>query len=67
MDEFYYVHNRKQGNPTFRHKDLESALNEAKRLSNKYKKNFYVLKPIKHVLYNNGNTIIESDREVVNE
>lgn len=47
--KFYYVHNRGQGNPTFRHATIEDAIDEARRLSKLTKKNFYVLKPVAHI------------------
>ena len=49
--QFWYVHNRASGNPTYRHYTYESALEEAKRLSLKFKKNFYVLTSVKKVSY----------------
>lgn len=49
LKKFYYVHNRGQGNPTFRHATIEDALDEAIRLSKLTKKNFYVLKPVAHI------------------
>lgn len=49
LKKFYYVHNRRQGNPTFRHATIEDAIDEAIRLSKLTKKNFYVLKPVAHI------------------
>ena len=49
LKKFYYVHNRGQGNPTFRHATIEDAIDEAIRLSKMTKKNFYVLKPVAHI------------------
>lgn len=49
--QFWYVHNRKQGNPTRRHYTYESALKEAKRLSLKHRKNFYVLSSVEKISY----------------
>lgn len=49
LKKFYYVHNRGQGNPTFRHATIEDAIEEAIRLSKLTKKNFYVLKPVAHI------------------
>lgn len=65
MEKFYYVHNRRTGNPTYRHRTVESALSEALRLTRKHKKNFYVLESVKHTVYNHdtGEIKIESTKE----
>lgn len=52
---FYYVHNRGKGNPTYRHNNFWTALDEAKRLSKLEKKNYYVLKAVAHVTYEKEN------------
>lgn len=51
MKKFYYVHNRAQGNPTHRHLTYESAVEEAKRLCEKHKKNFYIIESVSKVYY----------------
>lgn len=51
MKKFYYVHNRAQGNPTHRHLTYESAVEEAKRLCQLHKKNFYVVESVSKVFY----------------
>lgn len=45
-NDYFYVYNRACGEPIFRHKNLQSALNEAARLSSEMNKNFYVLQPV---------------------
>lgn len=52
MKKFYYVHNRKMGNPTFRHFNKEEAVEEAKRLALSNNKNFYILESVAKVNYN---------------
>lgn len=49
MKSFYYVYNRAQDKPLHRHKDKDSAIKEAIRLSKQEKKNFYVLAPVGHI------------------
>lgn len=48
MKNFYYVYNRAQNKPLYRHKDKDSAIKEAIRLTKLLKKNFYVLQPVFH-------------------
>lgn len=48
MKKFYYVYNRAQNKPLYRHKDKDSAIKEAIRLTKQEKKNFYVLQPVFH-------------------
>lgn len=45
-NNYFYVYNRGCNKPRYRHKDLQSALNEAARLSSEMNKNFYVLRPV---------------------
>lgn len=67
MEKFYYVHNRKTGNPTFRHQNKEDAIAEAVRLSKKLKKNFYVLESVSHIVYNDGDVNVDSESNNVEE
>lgn len=52
MKKFWYVHNRKMGNPTFRHETKDEAIKEALRLSKLHNKNFYVLESVCKALPN---------------
>lgn len=64
MKEFYYVHNRGKGNCTYRHVSKEDAIKEAVRLSKETGKNFYVLKPVAHIVADNlspDSVIIEGE------
>ena len=63
MKQFYYVYNRAQGKPLKRHKTEKEALDEAIRLSFLHKKNFYVLKPCNHVIYNHEEDTITLDNK----
>lgn len=65
MKNFYYVHNRGTGNPTFRHTIIEDAIDEAIRLSKLTKNNFYVLKPVAHITDNGTVIDVEEDVNVV--
>lgn len=47
---FYYVHNRGKGNCTYRHIKKEDAIKEAVRLSKESGLNYYVLKPVAHII-----------------
>lgn len=51
MKKYFYVYNRSCNKPTRRHEDKDSAIKEAIRLSKLMKKNFYVLEPSAHVIY----------------
>lgn len=64
MKEFYYVHNRGKGNCTYRHSTKEEAIKEACRLGLETGKNFYVLKPVAHIVVNEldpNNVIIDGE------
>lgn len=64
MKHFYYVHNRKLGNPTFRHETKKSAEQEAIRLSKMYHKNFYVLEAVEKICYNDGDPFVDMELEL---
>lgn len=63
MNNFYYVYNRAQGKPVKRHKTEQEAIDEAVRLSKLHHKNFYVLKPSFHVIYDHETNKIVLDNE----
>ena len=65
MKNFYYVHNRRAGNPTYRHSTFEDAVEEAVRLAKENKRNFYVLKPVAHITDNGTVIDVEEDVNVV--
>ena len=57
MKKFWYVYSRAQDKPLKRHKTQEDAIKEAIRLSKLYKKNFYVLQPSSHIIYDRENDV----------
>ena len=55
MKRFWYVYSRASEKPLHRHKTIESAINEAIRLSKENKRNFYVLEPSMHIIWDKKN------------
>ena len=55
MKRFWYVYSRAGEKPLHRHKTIESAINEAIRLSKENKRNFYVLQPSMHIVWDKKN------------
>ena len=55
MKHFWYVYSRASKKPLYRHKTRESAINEAIRLSKENKRNFYVLEPSMHIVWDRKN------------
>lgn len=61
MNQFWYVYNRAQNKPLKRHKTEKEAVEEAVRLSTLYHKNFYVLQPSCHVIYDHDKHKVSID------
>lgn len=61
MKKFYYVYSRACNKPLYRHKDKDSAIKEAIRLSKLQNKNFYVLAPVAHIITDYKNNIRKID------
>ena len=69
MKNFYYVYNRAQDKPLYRHKDKDSAIKEAIRLTKQEKKNFYVLQPVFHTkwMHKEEVCVIDGPEELAND
>lgn len=63
MKKYYYVYNRAQGKPIKRHETLDSAIQEAVRLSKLHEKNFYVLQPTAHIVFDHDAKVCVLDME----
>lgn len=61
MKQYYYVYNRAQEKPLKRHNSKDEAIKEARRLCIQEKKNFYVLEPSAHLIYDHNNDVVILD------
>lgn len=56
-NSYFYVYNRSCKAPKVRHSTLQSALQEAARLSERENKNFYVLQPVAKICRKKTNSL----------